>query len=141
MIVRDEMFTPMLEADPTFGDQWQAFKADYSDESELPQYIALGELAIHIIDRMRRGDVANFNKVFAVVELWHVDGDAYVREAATIGFLEALQNHLGGNDRAKGQDGIRASDFENYLGPESRIWWDKLYRFWEGDAAALRSDT
>lgn len=131
----------MLEADPSFGDQWQAFKADFSDDPELPEYIALGELAIHMIDRMRRGDVANFDKVFEVVELWHVDGDVYVQEAATIGFLEAIQNHLGGNDQLKRQDGVRASDFETYLGPETRKWWDKLYRCWEGDAAALRSDT
>lgn len=141
MIVRDEMFAPMLEADPSFSSQWQAFLADYSDEPELPHYIALGDLAMHLIDRMRRGDIANFDKVFEVVELWHIEGDEYVQETATIGFLESIQNHLGGNDRFSGVDGVHASDFEPYLGPETRKWWEKLYRFWEGDSSALRFDT
>lgn len=141
MIERDEMFAPMLEADPSFIGQWQTFLADYSDEPDLPQYLALGDLALHLIDRMRRGDIANFDKVFEVVERWHIDGDEYVQEAATVGFLESIQNHLGGNDRFKGDGGVRASDFEPYLGPETRKWWDKLYRFWEGDSSALRFDT
>lgn len=141
MIVRDEMFVPMLEADPSFSGQWQAFLADYSDEPDLPQYLALGDLALHLIDRMRRGDIANFDKVFEVVERWHIEGDEYVQEAATIGFLESIQNHLGGNYRFRGDDGIYASDIEPYLGPETRKCWEKLYRFWEGDSSALRFDT
>jgi hypothetical protein len=79
--------------------------------------------------------------VFAVVERWHQEGDAYVSEAASIGFVESLQNQLGGNDRSKGVRGVRASDFEPYLGPETRRWWEKLDRFWGGDIAALRFDT
>lgn len=141
MITRNEMFAPMLEADPSFSGQWQAFLADYPDEPELPQYIALGELAMHMIDRMCRGDVANFDKVFEVVELWHTDGDGYVQEAATIGFLESLQNRLVGNDGIRGEGGVHASNFEPYLRTESRKWWDKLYRFWEGGTSALSFDT
>ena len=103
--------------------------------------MALGELAQHLIDRQRRGDTQGFDKVFAVVEGWHLEGDAYVSEAASIGFLESFQNQLGGNDRRKGLRGVRASDFEPYFGPETRRWWEKLDRFWEGDTAALRFDT
>lgn len=106
----------------------------------MPQYIALGDLAMHLIDRMRRGDIANFDKVFEVVELWHSEGDEYVQEAATIGFLESIQNLLAGNDRFRGDDGVHASDFEPYFGQETRRWWDKLYRSWEGDSSALRFD-
>ena len=62
-------------------------------------------------------------------------------EAATIGLLEALQNVLGGNKRNKGFRGVRASDIEVYLGPETRRWWNKLYRFWHGDSKALSFDT
>ena len=141
MIGPSEMFTPLLKADPTFESRWRSFLADYAGEPELPLYIALGELAQHLIDRQRSGDTQGFDKVFAVVETWHVEGDGYVSEAASIGFLEHLQNLLGGNDRAKGLEGVRPSDFEPYLGPETRRWWEKMYRFWEGDTAALRFDS
>lgn len=134
------MFTPLLEADPTFEPRWQGFLADYADEPELPLYLALGELAEHLIARQRSSTTEGFDAVFGVVERWHVEGDSYVSEAASIGFLESLQNLLGGNDSTKAHKGVRAADFEPYLGPETRRWWDKLYRFWEGDAAALRFD-
>lgn len=141
MIARSEMFTPLLDADPTFEPRWRGFVVEYADEPELPLYIALGELAQHLIERQQQGDTQGFDKVFDVVERWHTEGDSYVSEAASIGFLESLQNLLGGNDRRKHVRGVRASDFEPYLGPATRRWWEKLYRFWEGDTAALRIDT
>ena len=90
MIARSEMFPPLLEADPTFKRRWQAFVTGYADEPELPLYIALGELAEHLIERQQRGDTQGFEKVFDVVERWHMEGDFYVSEAASIGFLESL---------------------------------------------------
>jgi hypothetical protein len=135
------MFTPLLEADPSFEPRWRGFVAEYASESELPLYIALGELAQHLIERRQRGDTEGFDRVFHVVERWHTDGDSYVSEAGSIGFLESLQNLLGGNERWKDVGGVRASDFEPYLGEETRRWWKKLYKFWDGDTAALRFDT
>lgn len=141
MIVRTEMFASLLVADPTFEPKWCSFVAEYADEPELPYYIVLGDLADHLIGQLERGETGAFGKVFDVIERWHVEGDVYVSEAATIGLLEGLQNRLGGNDRRKVVNGVRASDFEPYLRPETRRWWDKLYRYWEGDIAALRFDT
>ena len=140
-ISRATMFEPLLAADPSFATRWQGFLAEYADEAEPPLYIALGELAEHLIQRLRGDDIDGFDKVFETVESWHTDGDAYVSEAASVGFLESLQGQLGGNDRHRSVDGVRASDFEPYFGPETRKWWAKFYRFWEGDAAALGFDT
>lgn len=74
-----------------------------------------------------------FSDIFAVVECWHTEGDDYVKQAATIGFLESLQNLSGGNDR-------QIATIEPWLGLETRRWWDKLDRFWDGDVVALRDD-
>ena len=79
--------------------------------------------------------------MFAVVERWHIEGNAYVSEAASMGFLESLQNQLGGNDGRTGVEGAKAADFEPYLGPETRRWWEKLYQYWDGDPGALRLDS
>lgn len=140
MIASDDMFGPLLEADPTFNAVFQAFLAEYAGSGEPPLYIVLGELAAHLIDRKRRADTDDFGKVFAVIERWHLEGDAYVREAATIGFLESLQNQLGGNRRNSSVKGVRAADFEPYFGPETQRWWRKLDRFWEGDTGSLGCD-
>lgn len=135
------MFIPLLDADPSFKERWERFLADYADEPEPLIYIALWELAEHLVERMRNGDLARFESVFETVERWHTDGDAYVSEAASIGLLESLQNILGGNDRTKSIDGVKASDFEPYFGPETKKWWEKLYRYWNGDTDALRFGT
>lgn len=141
MIDRSQMFAPLLEVDPSFEQRWRDFLGDYADEPELRLYIALGELADHLIQCLRRGDIDSFPGIFQTVERWHTEGDEYVSEAASIGFLESLQNQLGGNERTKNCEGVRASDFEPWLGPETRRWWEKLYRFWEGDPAALKFDS
>jgi hypothetical protein len=138
-ITRSNMFEPLLTADPTFGRQWHAFTTEYAHERDLPLYIALGLLAHHLIDRSASGDTSGFKGVFTVVEEWLVYGDEYVREAAAIGLFESLQNMLGGQDRQyRSPKGVRAADFDPWLLPESKTWWEKLYRFWEGDLSALR---
>jgi hypothetical protein len=56
----------------------------------------------------------------------HIEGDRYVQELATIGFLEDLQNtnmHPTGSSPA---------DFVPFLSPLSRWWWDEVKLFWEG---------
>jgi hypothetical protein len=87
VIEREQMFDPLLLADPSFVPVWNAFTAEWKDEAQLPQYEALSALARHLIQKLECGDTANFESTFGVVELWHVAGDQYVREAATIGLL------------------------------------------------------
>ena len=129
------MFDLMLGACPSFQENWRQFVSDWIDETEtaqdgLPYYIALGDLAAHVTKRMKARDTSELAAVFLVVERWHVEGDHYVREAATIGFLEALQ----GCASKKQKKAI----LESWLLPESKRWWTKLNEFWEGDQNALR---
>jgi hypothetical protein len=92
VITRSEMFEPLLEVYPAFAPDLQQISDDYADEDQLPSYIALGELAHHLIERIERGETTGIAEVFSVVERWHVEGDDYVREAASVGLLEGLQN-------------------------------------------------
>jgi hypothetical protein len=57
------------------------------------------------------------------VEQWHVSGDTYVKEAATVGLLEDLQN-------TNLHEGTDPDAFRKFLGPESERWWSKVVRFW-----------
>lgn len=134
MIVKDEMFTPMLQACPFLLPVWEAFRAEWADEADKPYYIALGEFADHLVERFRLGETADFPAIFDVVERWHLEGDAYVREAATIGLLESLQTVAGNND-------LDPASFEPWLKPETRKWWDRLNRFWADEPGALSEDS
>ena len=124
VITRAAMFDPMLAADPSFITARNEFVELYSDEPELPEYLACADLARHLIGQLARGDTGHFDEVFNVVERWHLKGDAYVRQAASIGLLEDLQN------TALHTTTVPAA-FLAWLRPESRRWWDKIEAFWE----------
>jgi hypothetical protein len=128
MISKNDMFEPMLAACPTFVPAWRAFLNEWEDSKEgLPYYLALGDLARHLVEQLDAGTTKQFEAVFDVVERWHCEGDSYVKEAATIGLLEGIQNN-------SGHSGIDPRRFEFWLKPESKRWWDKLNRFWnDGD--------
>lgn len=132
MIDRQGMFEPMLAACPTFRGAWDEFLADWKNEPvDLPVYLALGDLARHIVALHMGGERQQLPAIFEVVERWHLEGDHYVREAATIGLLEGLQFAASHTD-------VEEFEFEFWLQPESRKWWDRLTRFWAGDPLALR---
>lgn len=134
MITRATMFEPLLIADPSFRPRWVAFLAEWRGDPSPPLYVALEYLAAHLLERLKKHDTDRFDQIFAVVEEWHMSGDAYVSEAASLGLLESLQNLSGGSDRAE-------PTIEPWLGPMSRRWWDKLDRYWDGERDALRFDS
>ena len=127
LITREQMFAPLLIACPTFSDCWHAFVAQWEDESEPPLYLALADLARHLIAQLASRETEAFPEVFAVVEQWHLLGDDYVREAACIGLLEALQN-------TSLHQSTMPDDFLPWLQPETARGWEKVSRFWsDGD--------
>lgn len=129
-ITRECMFAPLLEADESFRPRWSAFLEEWADEAELPLYIALHALDDHIQEYLDAGRTESLDAIFSVVERWHLHGDQYVRVAATVGLLEGLQNRLG-------EKPDKMAALERRLGPESKRWWKRLNRFWQGDTDAL----
>jgi hypothetical protein len=114
----------LLAATPTFASAWASYSADPGYEADL-LYPHPGELARHLLVLDQRGDRPALSAVFAVIERLHGEGDADVREAATIGLLESLQNNA---EHA----GIDPNRFVPYLGAESLTGWEALNRFWFG---------
>ena len=123
MIKKDDMIPLMLEACPSFRPAWDEFAEEWRSENDKPLYLLMSSLARHLITILVAGDTASLSRAFAVVERWHVEGDGYVREAATVGLLEDLQN-----DSLHG--GTTPKQFEPFLLPESLKFWRKVARFW-----------
>jgi hypothetical protein len=119
------MMGVLVGACPSFAPHWQSFLEESQNEpGELPDYLALSDFARHLIRMLERGDTETFPAIFSAVERLHVEGEHYVKEAATVGLLEDLQN-------LNLHSATEPEQFRKYLGPESQRWWDKLYRFWE----------
>jgi len=137
VISRNEVMPLLLEAAPSYAERWaklehEAVHIDEESGGRL-HYLDAGEFARHLVALHQRGARDELRRSFDVIERLHTDGDDYVRELATIGFLEDLQT------ACTQVDGVAATEFEGYLGPESRKWWAGLNRFWSGEATSVRA--
>jgi hypothetical protein len=112
----------LLTACPSFSERWEEHRAFYEDEQLL--YIDLGEFAHHLVELQKANRIQEFGGVFDVIERMHLEGDEYVKEAATIGMLESIQN-------VAGNSGSDPEEFAKYLKAESAKRWRQLNRFWE----------
>lgn len=122
VITKEDMIPLLVEASPAFSSQWAEFQTEWEDDKEgMPYYVCLGDFARYLGDKLKQDDIEDFPAIFRVVERLHVEGDGYVREAATIGLLEGIQN----------THGESAMKFVPFLGPETKRWWGKLNNFWE----------
>jgi hypothetical protein len=133
----DDVMPLLLEAVPSFTSQWSEIRDDPMFLNEQTgarlHYIDGAWFAPHVVALQRSGSTAELSRLFEVIELLHTDGDRYVRELATIGYLEGIQT------AASHTTDVRQEAFEAYLGPESRRWWNGLNAYWSGRAATVQA--
>jgi hypothetical protein len=126
------MMDVLLAASPTFVESWDALRREYADETDgLPLYLSLSDFARHVIGFLETKDDERLRRIFEAIERLHVEGDHYVREAATVGLLEGLQN-------TNLHRTTQPEQFRPFLRPESLKWWDRVDSFWNGNPRALR---
>lgn len=113
----------LVLSSPSFQAAVEEHRAFYEEEI---LYGLLGDFARHLLQLHREGHTEQFPAVASVIERLHVEGDGYVREAATIGVLEGIQN-------VWANEGAEPEDFCRFLLPESRRWWEELNAFWRGE--------
>lgn len=131
MITKEQVMPLLLEACPSFTEKWQEHSADLQDETLL--YIDLAVFNHHLIELHKNKQVEEFPAVFDVIEKLHLEGDDYVREAATIGLLEGIQNIASHTETR-----VDAEEFAQYLRPETAKRWHQLNDFWERENSLCR---
>ena len=124
MIDRVAMMESIIVACPGFAPTFDAFLAEWADETELPYYLALGDFSRYLIQLLANDERDELTMAFKMLERLHVDGNKYVREAATIGILENLQN-------SNLHERTEPDQFLKFLGPVSLKFWHKVTDFWE----------
>ena len=126
ILTRTTMIAPLLDAHPALDAPWQAFRDEWEHlpPEEYPLYLFMGDLVGACSALLRRGDEAAVQAIFDVLETWLTQGDKYVTDCAIVGFIEDMQNtNLHGS-------GTRPDQFRRFLGPQGRIFWRKVDRFW-----------
>ena len=125
MIEQNQVMPLLLRACPSFEEDWSTFLAEHGDEPLL--YVSAGDFARHLLSLYRAGRVQELLPVVDAIERMHYEGSHWVKEFATIGILEAVQN-------AWAPDSAGLKEFGQMLGPESRSYWSGLNDFWHGKA-------
>lgn len=126
VVIGESEVMPLLRAAcPSFEERWRAHVSSNVYEEGL-LYLDLAELAHHLVELMRAGTTTELPAVFEVIERLHLDGTDAVKEAATIGLLEDLQN-------LAQQAGLDVDRFAAFLQPESSRWWAEVAAFWRGE--------
>jgi len=116
VISKDQVMPLLMEACPSY-------RTPLEDQDLL--YVALGAFARHLLQLQQQSRAQEFPTVARAIERLHVEGDHYVREAATIGLLEGIQN-------VWGNEGTDPERFVRHLHPVSAKWWQSLNDFWNG---------
>ena len=124
MINRAAMMAIITEVCPGFAGPYDAFLAEWHNEPELPYYLALADFSCHLIALLQTGERSQLDSAFEAIERLHTEGDQYVREAATIGILENLQN-------MNLHSSTKPDHFIEYLRPASLRYWHKVEDFWD----------
>ena len=124
MIEQQQAMELILEACPSFAAAWEEHLCEHGNDA---LYVAAGSLASHLLSLNRTGNVESFPAVANAIERLHAEGSPWVKEFATIGILEGIQN-------VWSNCGAEPEHFCQYLGSESRRWWQSLNDFWAGRA-------
>jgi hypothetical protein len=124
MITRDQIAITLTKAFPDF--------APDSGDIDLP-YAVLADFARFLLRLQESKDDQQLEEAVRLIERLHVEGDSYVREAATIGLLEGIQNTWG-------HAGTDPEMIGRRLLPESRRWWGSLNKFWQKEIPYVGAD-
>ncbi|MEL6338741.1 MAG: hypothetical protein AAFQ65_02460 [Myxococcota bacterium] len=128
MVDKQNAMKLLVDACPSFQKKYESYvEATYGSGQERLPYVDVGELTNHLDEMLHDGAVEELTAVFRAIEVLHLQGDEYVREFATIGVLEGIQNTA--KDPAA---------FEPFLQEESKKWWIKLNEFWSGQTPLLK---
>jgi hypothetical protein len=127
MITKDTIRDFINNSCPTFREKWNE-----SDNADL-HYVVMGDLARHLLDLYSNGKHSELKLFGLAIEEMHVNGDNYVREFASIGILETVQN-VWDNEQ------VDSKLFRQFLGPISLKWWNSINRFWTGEIKYVGED-
>lgn len=127
MIEKERLSSLLLEACPSFKATYDASKDKDLD------YMIASAFARHLLNLYKANKTEEFSKVSELIENLHVAGDDYVKEYATIGILEDIQN-IWGNDKTDPEK------FAAFLLPVSLKYWHSLNKFWKGGIPIVGSD-
>jgi hypothetical protein len=126
-----DLISRWLGACPSFKPALDESCADFG--ADLP-YVHAAAFAKHLLALYSAQQTTEFPAVAAFVESLHLSSDHAVREFATIGILEGIQN-------VWAHAGVSPDEFFPFLHPASAAAWNSLTRFWSRELPLVPDST
>lgn len=123
MINKENLIEYLLKEAPEFKKQLELSEPDLKKGED---YTILAEFARYLLGLFKEKKEVQLKKLFTLVDQIFKDGDPYVKNAITIGFLETLQNNV------SWEEGIEQKDFLPFLSEALKVEWKNVIDFWEG---------
>jgi hypothetical protein len=96
-------------------------------------YVLLGDFARHLLELQQKNRTEEFASIASAIERFHTEGDSFVKEAATVGLIEGIQNVWAHND-------TDPNLFARYLLPSGAKAWQNLNDFWNAKRNSIGDD-
>jgi hypothetical protein len=122
VIEKTDIMPLVLARCPGFAPTWEKHRLLWEGE-ESGIYNDLAEFATFIVNCYEQRATEPVVAAFALIEELLVDGNEDVRNAATIGFLEDVQNIASWRP-------FTAAVFVQWLGPKSKLAWAEIEEMW-----------
>lgn len=132
-VTKAQVMPLVLAALPSYAETWEHEQFDSIDDEtgERLLYLDAGNVARYLVSIYANGNTQEVADLFDVIEQLHIEGDDYVSELATIGFVEGIQGTVDQHPS------VERDDLLPFLGPVTRQWWDAVDRFWSGEATSV----
>ena len=122
MAVNRQDVEKMVMTAPGFLKSFQEFLHEWEEESSLPWYLAMSNLAHYVVESYERGITDEFPNLFAAVESLLCKSEPELKDLITVGLFEDIQNIASHRD-------FGANPFRQWLGPRSVIAWNEADAF------------
>ncbi|MEL7562224.1 hypothetical protein [Dehalogenimonas sp. 4OHTPN] len=118
----DGIIPALLQIAPKFSEQWKEHLDWWGDETDRGIYNDIAAFAHFVVDTAEN-DKSWMPELFQLIEMMITNGNEHVKELAIIGILEDIQTISSWRPH-------KGEIFLQWLGPESKVNWDKLNKLW-----------
>ncbi|NOV01196.1 DUF7674 family protein [Paenibacillus planticolens] len=94
MIQKEQVMDMIIKACLSYKNRYSIYlKDNYEVGEERLLYVDITDFIDHMFERYQKRCIEELDKVFDCIEELHLNGDDYVKEWATIGFLEIFRTN------------------------------------------------
>jgi hypothetical protein len=120
----EKLFDELFFDNTELKELYEIYSIEKHPENGITNYCDIEQISYYVVSKIINEQTQNLDKLFDKIENILNSCDNYVENLIVVGLFEGIQN-LGKVEYHFG--------FNKWLKPISKLKWDKLIDFWEGE--------